>query len=285
MKFSEAREFLKEGMRLKVLSVAPRSSWLHTMGRECTLNYFSGRTGRGDTDIGMLGDNDELEILTEADGVTPWKDPRVKEQPKFKVGDRVRIVNRDSDNTTGGEDFYKPNGDVGETGFIHSESGNFSYHFRIEGKNGKYYGLFKSSDLELLPAEEPEEKSEDKKWYLIDPRAAGKMTRVLTGIDVGVEGRDHIMQVYYSIGDGSSEPAPKSKLFNRKESKMNSLIQSIKAKLSPVDKKLVKAGYLNPDGTQTDMYIQELKELAIRKLVDAEDTKEFRKEIADAIKD
>jgi hypothetical protein len=73
-------------------------------------------------------------------------------------------------------------------------------------------------------------------------------------------------------------------LLEEKEQPMN-VIQAIKAKLSPVDRILVRNGYLNSNGTRTSMYDEELKKVAIAKLIEAEDTSDFRKELAKELKE
>jgi len=73
---------------------------------------------------------------------------------------------------------------------------------------------------------------------------------------------------------------------NRKGNKFMSIqnvIKSVKAKLSPVDRKLVKNGFLTSSGKRTGEYNEELQEIAINKLIDAEDTKEFRAELAKSL--
>ena len=65
---------------------------------------------------------------------------------------------------------------------------------------------------------------------------------------------------------------------------MNSIFKSIKAKLSPTDRVLVKHDYLNPDGTRTSRYEDNLREVALNKLIEAEDTAEFRAELAKELK-
>ena len=73
---------------------------------------------------------------------------------------------------------------------------------------------------------------------------------------------------------------------NRKGNKFMSIqnvIKSVKAKLSPVDRKLVKNGFLTSSGKRTGEYNEELQEIVINKLIDAEDTKEFRAELAKSL--
>ena len=69
----------------------------------------------------------------------------------------------------------------------------------------------------------------------------------------------------------------------QKENNQMSVIKMIKAKFSPVDKILVKHGYLTDKGERTSMYEQELKDAAIADLIEAQDTKTFRQELSEAL--
>ncbi len=66
----------------------------------------------------------------------------------MKKGDKVRIINRLPSNTTGGEDYDKPNGDVGKEGIIHGDISNG--HYQINNSyNGTYLGWFKP-EIEII---------------------------------------------------------------------------------------------------------------------------------------
>jgi len=67
---------------------------------------------------------------------------------EFKIGNKVKIIQRKPGNTTGAENCGKPNGDVGSIGFITSiHDTDFTYCIE---NDRKYYGFFDKDDLELL---------------------------------------------------------------------------------------------------------------------------------------
>ena len=79
---------------------------------------------------------------------------------KFKVGDKVRIINREPSNTTGSSPWYKDNNNsIGIECYICSDNMN-SYQLRSnKDGTGEYYGLlsfkyssttFNEGDLELV---------------------------------------------------------------------------------------------------------------------------------------
>lgn len=71
---------------------------------------------------------------------------------KFKVGDKVKIIQRKKNNTSGTEPgFSKPNGNVGEIGYVRKISGNYCI-YRTKDKEG-YFGWFDDDDLELVSEE------------------------------------------------------------------------------------------------------------------------------------
>lgn len=90
MKYSEARDLLKKGM------------WINILSNGCSTHQKPGEDiGRyrireaGHNLMCAAGEETcELEILTEADGVTPWKSPRQNGR-KYKRGDRVVTANGD----------------------------------------------------------------------------------------------------------------------------------------------------------------------------------------------
>lgn len=86
-----------------------------------------------------------------------------KPMSKFKIGDKVRIINRHVNNSTGTQDYHLPNGDVGKVCYVCDY--NKTSHSLKENKDGsgKYYGLysnnnfyynFRDSDLELVTEEQ-----------------------------------------------------------------------------------------------------------------------------------
>lgn len=82
-----------------------------------------------------------------------------------------------------------------------------------------------------------------------------------------------------SLFESITEP-----LAPRKESKM-SVIKALKAKLSPTDRTLVRHGYLTNTGERTSTYESELRDAVMSRLIEEEDTKEFRDELARALKE
>lgn len=90
MKYEESQEFLKEGMKVKVVK-GRYSSFDRYNGKEfsiCSINFDHEIAFDCEDGPLIYKDTDEFEILTEADGMTPWKDPRVEKLP-FEIGQRV----------------------------------------------------------------------------------------------------------------------------------------------------------------------------------------------------
>lgn len=73
---------------------------------------------------------------------------------KYKIGDKLRIIKRLPDNTTGSEDYGKPNGDVGKIGIVKVLENN---HYELHSTNNSYLGFFKEEEVELVI--KPESKS------------------------------------------------------------------------------------------------------------------------------
>ena len=113
------------------------------------------------------------------------------------------------------------------------------------------------------------------KEYLNQVNDKGTLTSYLTDpFGVYMDKNGKIKRAKYNLNN------------NRKGNKFMSIqnvIKSVKAKLSPVDRKLVKNGFLTSSGKRTGEYNEELQEIAINKLIDAEDTKEFRAELAKSL--
>lgn len=310
MKYSECKEYLKEGMKCRLL-VCDDSC-------QGEVQLFKRITEAGNIgfdhhlELVNLGSNElELEILTEADGVTPWKDPRVSETPKFKVGDRVICVNKIKE----GEVDYGSGWELGKV-FTIEEISDFERPILWPKPTG--HGIY-SDCVELLPEKKPKFKVGDKVRDSIGRIDTVKLIPGMYEYDMRdyvksdqgfvLENQDWDFQKDWELlpaeelkvykDEFSYQHSPwygnptlsciewareyylkKPRLFKRKESKMNSIIKSIQAKLNPVDRTLVKHGYLNSNGTRTGMYEDQLREMAIEKLIVAEDTEEFRKELA-----
>lgn len=64
-----------------------------------------------------------------------------------------------------------------------------------------------------------------------------------------------------------------------------SLVKAIKARVSPTDRTLAKHGYLDGRGERTSQYEDELWQAIRERMIDAEDTAEFRKELAAGLRD
>lgn len=413
MKYIEAKEFLKEGMRVKTIIVAHHISCKKHEGMtERLFKNSSGEsfrvTGGGSHEFEK---GDELEILTEADGITPWKDPRVEKLP-FEIGQRVTVqwhgstftgkfrgqctnykndwaIERDDGEIGGAQnDWYSVEKDCPITLVEEKAESKYKVGMMVRATRycsgstaGQIYELEEDPDTgfqlkgtncncgvgwEIVePALKSEsfqvgdrvkfkgqEKEKSIPWdYVCDPEIPREMLKhgsTFLGKQYEAEFarvtgfyKEWILVEYISrdekpvcLGFNSKnlekveEIAPvtstftteapilttaainsamelinqgavyhratwtiedfkpgkireiKPRLFNRKPTKMNNIFQAIKAKLNPTDRELVKHGYLNADGTRTGMYEMQLKEMADKKMVDAEDTKEFRKELA-----
>lgn len=79
---------------------------------------------------------------------------------KFKHGDKVKIIQRKPENTTGSVDYNKPNGDVGKVCYLRTYNNKFQLTGNKNG-TGYYYGMYDNSndacfqddDLELVSDE------------------------------------------------------------------------------------------------------------------------------------
>lgn len=241
---------------------------------------------------------------------------------KFKVGDRVRIVKRNPNNMSGAEPGWNtPNGNVGAIGNIKEidpnkynvwEDNKYFGWFEADEielaakfKVGDKVRVYRNKDrgdnsgvgtiFTITKIYKDFNEKEDYSAYgdpdggswsfhnleLIDPMTFTDLEKFHNG---------YVWQNYIPLTKPYEElkqynySSSLPRLFKRKESKMNNIFQAIKAKMSPTDRTLVKHGYLNSDGTRSSMYEDQLREMAIKKLMDAEDTADFRAELASELK-
>lgn len=82
------------------------------------------------------------------------------------------------------------------------------------------------------------------------------------------------------IQEDSIKSVPISETLKTIKNKTMNIIKAIKTQLSATDRALVKHGYLTDTGERTSKYSDELKEVAINKLIAQEDTATFRDELA-----
>ena len=72
----------------------------------------------------------------------------------YKIGDQVRIIQRKKDNKTGvKEGWNKPNGNVGDVGFIGGDYSEGMGWFKLKGFDDVYLGIFDIDDVELISQE------------------------------------------------------------------------------------------------------------------------------------
>ena len=83
---------------------------------------------------------------------------------------------------------------------------------------------------------------------------------------------------YNNFNNGESQKG-------NKRMSVNKIMNSIKANLSPVDRKLVKAGFLDSKGERTDEYNCELDGMIRNEAREAMDTKVLREKLAKSIKE
>ena len=107
----------------------------------------------------------------------------------MKVGDKVRIIKRNPDNTTGAQDWNKPDGDVGKVGYIQEAT---SSSYTVYEKD-KYYGIFGADELELI--EPKEEEKRVRKIYRLKKDSL-EIKKGTLFVDTGDEWAD------YKIGEG-----------------------------------------------------------------------------------
>jgi hypothetical protein len=265
MRYEEAKPFLKEGMKVKIISGA---CCYNTEGKTGIWNEQNNRlvelegVGYGWCSLGPAA---IIDILTESDGVTPWKDPRVKtEEPKFKVGDKLK---------------KKTDGDVIEL----LENNRPGHWISIESVSGcsHWSENWLEENTVKLP-DEPETKI-DNPGIVISPEIIQQAVKAVRKYDFWspslVDWERYMLsnQYYYGLPIFTGEP--------KKEKTMNNVFQAIKAKLSPTDRTLVKHGYLNSDGSRTESYESQLKEQEIKELIEAQDTSTFRKELAEELRE
>lgn len=282
MKYSEAKQYLKEGMTVRVITHNSYS------GNYAGKKYKIDAVGSGNITnlafncIGgpLIYQDDEFEILTNPDG-SKWIKPSelhekgcdmdldhegrcAKDKPQFKVGDRVRVIEV-TDCMSGFS--------VGNEAVIDNTSLGNSYRFQIRINKNNLIGYCDSKNLELVEecADFKEKPLPEKVEYSISIPVQGPSTTYI--IKPGQIFRLNDFPTNYTVTSSL-------KSFNRKKTTMHSIFESVKAKLSPTDRTLVGAGYLNSDGTLTESYKENLKEMALQRLINAEDTAAFRKELA-----
>lgn len=84
---------------------------------------------------------------------------------KFNVGDKVKIIQRKKNNTSGTEKGWnEPNGNVGEIGYVKDISSNSYNICRTKDEKG-YFGWFDKDDLELVSEEVSTTPYVKGKWY------------------------------------------------------------------------------------------------------------------------
>ena len=84
---------------------------------------------------------------------------------KFKIGDKVKIIQRKKNNTTGTQPgFNKPNGNVGQIGYVTRIEGNYCI-YTTKDLSGSYIGWFDKDDLELASEEVSTTPYVKGKWY------------------------------------------------------------------------------------------------------------------------
>lgn len=84
---------------------------------------------------------------------------------KFKVGDKVKIIKRKKNNRSGTQPGWeKPNGNVGEIGYIEQINKDNSYRVQKTMTSG-YFGWFDEDDLELVSEEVSTSPYVKGKWY------------------------------------------------------------------------------------------------------------------------
>lgn len=84
---------------------------------------------------------------------------------KFKIGDKVKIIQRKKNNTSGTEKGWnEPNGNVGEIGYVKDITSNSYNICRTKDEKG-YFGWFDEDDLELVSEEVSTTPYVKGKWY------------------------------------------------------------------------------------------------------------------------
>lgn len=84
---------------------------------------------------------------------------------KFNVGDKIKIIQRKKNNTSGTEKGWnEPNGNVGEIGYVKDITSNSYNICRTKDEKG-YFGWFDEDDLELVSKEVSTTPYVKGKWY------------------------------------------------------------------------------------------------------------------------
>lgn len=196
------------------------------------------------------------------------------QEAKFKVGDKVRMVECGWDRV--------PTGAAGRIIEVRTTDVCVEYEQRIDGHDGDGTGRFgycwysSPTDLEKL-----EEVSTDES-VTVNKSAAFPFTLPESVFDykpIFPTLFERYRPFLFENGAIINEPMA------QKETTQMQVIKAIKAKLSPVDRTLVKNGYLTSTGERTGKYDSELWESIQAELIAEADTKEFRKELAAALSD
>lgn len=197
-------------------------------------------------------------------------EPETKETPTFKVGDIVK---------------HKKTGRIDEVesvpGMIDYDSRGFGKAeegFLLKSGNWSFQDEWEKSDLDYNPKDEVVK--EDVAFKKEEPKLHLRYNPLAEQLESYTYSGDYkpfsVQESIVTLINSSTEV---------KEKPMNSIFQAIKAKLSPTDRVLVKNGYLNSDGSRTSMYESELLKVANQKLIEAEDTADFRKALAKELKE
>jgi hypothetical protein len=215
----------------------------------------------------------DLSSVTERSECSPKDSPKGS-QSEFKVGDRVRVLKRKNALGT-----IRDIDSVGDIQIELDELKEADFKDPFPGTWCFKYDGYK--DLEKIK-DDPITTSYSKP-ITIDTES---IQRVMNTMHQQMTENWKLMNfpIYgykpFSLINPFSEP----KATETKGTSM-SIIKSIKTKLPTNDRILMKHGYLDEKGNRTSMYESELKSVAMQKLIDAEDTTAFRKELAEALKE
>lgn len=345
MTYEEAKPFLKEGMAVRVVSLAADNSNYapERKGRIGTLtdwvedcNKWRLRLeGSEPTDCFFDKDDEKLEILTNPDG-SKWVHP-----DEFKVGDRVKII----------ECQARASFHIGKTGVIEKltpavcivvcpgevkcnalkcelvqEEQNLIIHCptkelweRVAEKFATDNDPFEKAhaeawwedcpyvlnfdndgtkdDWDFITKEElrgrvfisaEEYLGEEKDRFQIAGKVLDEIAKETFGpgkimMNQVLDNAALAAHPLYYYGDWKYGTTPPPLLTKRKDTKFMSLVKTLKSKLSADDRTLHRHNYIDGKGNRSRCFEDELKAVAIERLVDEEDTPEFRTKLAAAL--